>query len=215
VSLFGGRGGDSLTAFANEQIKAMADTAKGSATSAGGARGAGGAGGAGDAGWTSLAAVAVQLFTAVRRASTLGDLVPVQDRIAPDLRAALIRQQETMAAGGRRRVTRIDQVSAEAFNGQVPGPADRVMVVRYKVAGGLGEGVLGDDLDAQLAVLPSRTWVEIWRLSRPPDAPALEPVGTCPSCGAPSNGLVTCHYCGTSLLTTPSDFAVASIEWLA
>jgi hypothetical protein len=214
VSLFGGRGrgGDALTAFANEQIKAMADSTKGSATSAGGA---GGAGGAGDAGWTSLAAVAVQLFTAVRRASTLGDLVPVQDRIAPDLRAALIRQQETMAAGGRRRVTRIDQVSAEAFNGQVPGPADRVMVVRYKVAGGLGEAVLGDDLDAQLAVLPSRTWVEIWRLSRPPDAPALEPVGTCPSCGAPSNGLATCHYCGTSLLTTPSDFAVASIEWLA
>ena len=218
MTLFRRRGNDALAAFASEQIQAVAGTAQlaGTAGTAGTAgASASGSAAADDAAWTSSAAVAVQLFTAVRRACTLGDLTAVADRVAPDLRKALIHQQETMAAAGRRRVTRIDQVSAEAFNGQVPSPGDRTMIVRYQVCGGLGEAVLGDDLDGQLVVLPSRTWVEIWRLARPEDAPAVEPVGTCPSCGAPSNGLATCHYCGTSLLTTPSDFAVQSIEWLA
>jgi hypothetical protein len=209
VNLFRGRGNDALTAFANEQIQALAGTAGGSA------RASGPASGVDDAASTSLAAMAVELFTAVRRACTLGDLTPVADRIAPDLRKALIHQQETLAAAGNRRITRIDQVSAGAFNGQIPGPEDRMMVVRYKVSGGLGEAKLGDDLDAQLGVLPARTWVEIWRLARPADAPAVEPATTCPNCGAPSNGLAACRYCGTSLLATATDFAVESIEWLA
>jgi hypothetical protein len=209
MSLFRGRGDDALTAFANEQIQALASAVPGSAGPAGPA------GVDGDAAWTSVAAMAVDLFTAVRRASTLGDLGAVTDRIAPDLRKALIHQQETLAAAGNRRITRIDQVTAGAFNGQIPGAADRMMVVRYAVSGGLGVAPLGEDLDAQLAVLPARNWVEIWRLARPADAPAVESAVTCGNCGAPSNGLATCRYCGTSLLTPATDFAVQAIEWLA
>ena len=74
---------------------------------------------------------------------------------------------------------------------------------------------VANDLDAQLAVLPSRTWFEIWRLDRPAGAPPVEPAATCTNCGAPGNGLTSCRYCGTQLCQVPSDFAVGSIEWLA
>jgi hypothetical protein len=209
VSLFRGRANDSLTAFANEQIKAAS-------TAAGGAPGTGsGPAGADNPAWAPLATVAVDLFTAVRTACTQGDLTSVSGRIGADLLKSLIHQQETMAAGGKRRVTRIDQVAAEAFNGQVPGPDDRMMIVKYRVSGGLGEATLGDDLQAQLAVLPGRSWIEIWRLARPEDAPALALVATCPNCGAPGNGLAACRYCSTSLTATATDYAVQTIEWLA
>ena len=210
MSLFRGRGNDALTAFANEQIKAVAS----SVARPGGTSG-GGTSGPDDPTWTPLGAMAVGVFTAVRAACTHGDLSTVSNQIGPDLLKSLIRQQDTMAAGGKRRVTRIDQVTAEGFNGNVPGPDDRMMVVKYRVSGGIGELRLGDDLDAQLAVLPTQSWVEIWRLARPEDAPAVVLAATCPNCGAPGNGLATCRYCGTNLTATATDWAVQTIEWLA
>jgi hypothetical protein len=204
VSLFRRDGNQALVAFANEQIKAATEARSGVGASA-----------ADLVGWAPLGAMAEQLFTAVRRACTLGQLDATTTEVAPVLRVALIHQQETMAASGKRRVTRIDSVTSEPFGGQVFTAADRTVVVRFKVAGGLGEATLGDDLDAQLAVLPTRTWFEIWRLARPADASPVEPAATCSNCGAPSNGLTTCAYCGTSLVKPATDYAVNTIEWLA
>lgn len=207
VSLFNRRDQTALTAFATEQVNA--------ALAGDGASRPPAASSPDDPGWVMVSAMAEQIFTDVRRACTVGDLGSVSGRIAADLAAALGRQQDTMAAQGQRRVTRIDSVTARPLGGQAPSAEDRTMVIRYAVTGGLGNAVLGDDLDAQLAVLPSRTWFEIWRLDRPAGAPPVEPAATCTNCGAPGNGLTTCRYCGTQLCQVPSDFAVGSIEWLA
>lgn len=213
MNLFGRRGDDALTAFATEQIKAAGGS--GAPATAGSASGGSASGASAGTEWAPIATMAEDLFTAVRRACTLGDLDPVAARIATALRTSLNRQQETMAVAGKRRVTRIDQVTAGPFGGQPASAEDRTIIVRYAVSGGLGEVTLGDDLDAALEVLPARTWFEIWRLSRPADAAPVEPAATCRNCGAPGNGLSTCKYCGTSLAQLPTDFAVESIEWLA
>jgi hypothetical protein len=218
VGLFGRRSDDALTAFANEQIKAaVASTPTAGPTGSARPTDATGAPSTGPtaAGWAPLAATAVELYTAVRLASTRGDLSAVAGRIGPELQKSLVHQQETMAATGKRRITRIDEVTAEPFNGQPPGPDDRILVVRYRVQGGIGEAELGDDLEAQLQVLPTRGWLEIWRLARPEDAPPLASAATCSNCGAPSNGLAVCRYCGTSLVAPATDYAVQTIEWLA
>ena len=207
MSLFNRRDQNALTAFAAEQIKA--------ASAGVGAGRPPAAPSSDDPAWVMVSAMAEKLFTDVRRACTVGDLGSVSGRIATDLVEALGHQQDTMAAQGRRRITRIDRVTAGPFGGQVPSAEDRAMVIRYAVTGGLGETPLGDDLDAQLAVLSSRTWFEIWRLDRPAGAPPVEPAATCTNCGAPGNGLTSCRYCGTKLCPVPSDFAVGSIEWLA
>jgi hypothetical protein len=204
VSLFRRGSNDAFTAFATDQIKAMTAARSNTVTP-----------GAEPVAWAPLGAVAERLFTDVRRACTLGQLDATTTQVALVLRTALIHQQETMAASGQRRVTRIDTVASEPFGGQAASAADRALVVRFTVTGGLGVATLGDDLDAQLEVLPTRTWFEIWRLARPADAAPVEPAAKCSNCGAPANGLTTCAYCGASLVSPATDYAVETIEWLA
>jgi hypothetical protein len=158
---------------------------------------------------------ATSLFLDVRAALTAGSIDPVSGRLSPQMTASLGNQLHyAVESGHELGMSSIDTVTAVLRGVEALSTGDLTCLVRLNVTGRMGPVSLISDVPppVQLAALPTRTWYETWRLSRPAGG-ASPPLPTaCPSCGAPASGETHCHYCHSLLVDATTGFRVQSIE---
>jgi hypothetical protein len=158
---------------------------------------------------------ATSVFLDVRAALTGGTIDPVAGRLSPQMTASLGNQLHYAVESAHvMGMSSIDAVTAVLRGVEALSTGDLTCLVRFNVSGRMGPVSLIGDMPpaAQLAAMPTRTWYETWRLSRPAGVSSPPLPTACPSCGAPASGETHCHYCHSLLVDATTGFRVQSVE---